>query len=617
MALHPVRLCDTTAKRELRKARRSFERKLASNIKADTKSFFAYVRSRSTARVKTGPLLDESGGLLNSDTGMAEHLNSYFASVFTDEDLNGMPTADRVFAGDPDEALREIIITEDMVMKQLLRLREDKAPGTDNLSPRLLLMARDQLVCPLAIIMSRSMATGMVPTDWRSANVTPVFKKGKRTACENYRPISLTSQVCKMFEAMIRDSLVAHLEKHALIRASQHGFRKGHSCLSNLLCFLDKVTSCVNEGRSADAIYLDFAKAFDKVPHQRLLIKLRAHGVDGRLLTWIESWLRDRKQRVCLRGSSSSWCRVNSGVPQGSVLGPVLFLVFINDLDIGIRSDIWKFADDTKILGVVEDVGSADLLQRDMDRLMDWSSTWQMQFNEKKCKVMHIGRRNKMFQYSMRQHVLEDTAEERDLGFMMSSDLKPSVHCRLAYSRANSFLGLIRRTFVYRDPGTLICLYKTMVRPHLEYAVSAWSPQYKLDKVLLERIQHRFTRMIPGLSKLSYGERLQRLGLWTLEERRNRADLIEVFRILSGESSSPVLESMFVVDGSHRTRGHSKKLIKNRSSCNIRKHFFCERVINRWNSLPQESVEAVSVNSFKNSLGKLRMTRMDFFMDQL
>ena len=372
----------------------------------------------------------------------------------------------------------------------------------------------------------------------------------------------------------------------------------------------------MNEGRSSDVIYLDFAKAFDKVPHQRLLVKLRAHGVDGVLLTWIGSWLRDRKQRVCMRGSSSSWCRVSSGVPQGSVLGPILFLVFINDLDVGIRSDIWKFADDTKILRVVEEDGGADMLQSDLDRLVDWSNTWQMQFNEKKCKVMHIGRRNKMFRYSMNQHVLDETVEERDLGVMMSSDLKPSVHCRLAYNRANGILGLIRRTFMYRDPQTLLCLYKTMVRPHLEYAVSAWSPQYKKDNVLLERIQHRFTRMIPGFAGLSYEERLLRLGLWSLEERRNRADLIEVFKILAGVSASPVLGSMFVVDGSGRTRGHSKKLIKNRSNCNIRKHFFSERVINRWNSLPQESVDAVSVNSFKNGLGKLRRTRMDFFMDQ-
>ena len=156
--------------------------------------------------------------------------------------------------------------------------------------------------------------------------------------------------------------------------------------------------------------------------------------------------------------------------------------------------DILKFADDTKLLGRVENEAGSVSLQDDLNRLMNWSATWQMQFNASKCKVMDIGNRNPKFSYSMCQHVLEETSKEMDLGYIMSSDAKPSFHCYQAYSRANRMLGIISRTFVGRDPRILLCLYKTLVRPHLEYAVSAWSPYY----FLLERIQHRFTRMFPA-----------------------------------------------------------------------------------------------------------------------
>ena len=535
--------------------------KLAKKIKHDTKSFYAYVRSRSSTRVKAGPLVNSDGTTMTSDEQMAEELNRYFASVFTDEDITALPDAEPVFMGSEDEILRNIEITEEMVAKYLFRLREDKASGADELSPRFLLSIANEIVGPLTMIFRKSLTSGIVPDDWRTANVAPVFKKGKRSLCENYRPISLTSQICKLFETIVRDAVVKHLESHSLITESQHGFRRGHSCLSNLLDFLDKLTKSLNDGRTSDIIYLDFAKAFDKVPHKRLISKIRCHGIDGQVLSWIEAWLRDRRQRVCLRGSSSSWCRVCSGVPQGSVLGPVLFLIFINDLDTGVSSDVLKFADDTKLFREVTSRQDSICIQEDLNRLVEWARIWQMQFNEGKCKVMHLGGRNEKFSYTMNNHVLEETTLERDLGIQVSSDLKVSIHCQHSYNRANRILGLIKRTFVCRDQKTMINLYRTMVRPHLEYSVSAWSPHYKKDRILLERIQHRFTRFIPGCASLPYEERLRKLGLWSLEERRNRADLIEVYKILNG-LSSPSLKSLFVLDSYGKTRGTQYEIVQ-------------------------------------------------------
>jgi len=240
------------------------------------------------------------------------------------------------------------------IKTRLNDLKVDKAAGDDNLSPRILKAISDEIAYPITVIFHRSLDTGCVPRDWRIANVTPIFKKGSRRQTSNYRPVSLTSQICKVVESIIRDQLVQHLDYNNLITNSQHGFRKGYSCTTNLLVFLETVTAEIDSKHNVDAIYLDLAKAFDKVPHRPLMLKLRAHGVDGLVGSWIKSWLTDRWQRVCLEGSYSSWTRVWSGVPQGSVLGLVLFLIFINGIDMAVSSNVLKFADDTKLYRVVD-----------------------------------------------------------------------------------------------------------------------------------------------------------------------------------------------------------------------------------------------------------------------
>jgi len=254
-----------------------------------------------------------------------------------------------------------------------------------------------------------------------------------------------------------------------------------------------------------------------------------SHGITGKLLKWIGEWLRGREQRVCIRGACSGWRKVTSGVPQGSVLGPVLFLIYINDLDIGILSLIFKFADDTKLLARVTSAEDRDQLQADLDHLGEWSDKWQMKFNTEKCKVMHLGRGNLKYNYFMENRRLEVVEKERDLGVVISNDLKASNQCRSAYNKAMRTLGMMNRTIVYKNKDTLLRLYKTLVRPSLEYCSSAWSPHYVKDKQLLEKAQHRFTRMVPGLARMEYHDRLRVLNIWSLEERRNRADLLEAF----------------------------------------------------------------------------------------
>ena len=587
-----------------KKAKEEFETKLANNIKHDCKSFYAYVRSKQRCKEKVGPLKDSAGNLLGDDKLTADLLNKYFVSVFTKEDVNNIPEPDRVFeVKDGNNGLNAIEINEMITYNKLAELNVNKSAGVDDLHPKLLFELRNELAKPLSKLFRLSIEMAAVPQDWRDANVTPLFKKGSRSQPVNYRPISLTSIIGKILESILKDSLVAHLESFKLLRDSQHGFRKGRSCVTNLLDFMEMVTQQMDDGQPIDLVYLDFAKAFDKVPFVRLFKKLEAHGIGGQTLQWIKHWLSNRRQRVSVNKTFSDWGEVNSGVPQGSVLGPVLFLVYINDIDLGLISKLSKFADDSKLAKNVNCDMDRDALQQDLDRLDEWSQRWQMQFNVDKCSVIHLGHKNKQFSYKLGNHELRNSVQERDLGVIVDSTMKWSEQCNIAVKGANSTLGIIRRHIKSRNKDIIVKLYKSLVRPKLEYCVQAWCPYLKKDIDNIERVQHRATKLIGEFAGLDYEARVRRAGLITLDKRRQRGDLIQVFKMIKGFDNVDYKNFFQLVDNS-RTRGHSYKIVKVRSRLDIRNKFFSQRVVNSWNQLPSQVVEADSVNSFKNKLDK-------------
>ena len=408
---------------ENRRAKAKFEEKLAHNIVNDTKSFFAYANANSNINTKVGPLKDENKKVIDSSKCAADHLNNYFISVFVEEDLSNMPVPNIVFKGSFDESLQKIEVDLDIMTNKLNFLNVNKSQGPDEVHGKLVIELKEEIVPALVSLFSASVETGVVPQDFRDAIVVPLHKKGSRDKAENYRPISLTSIIGKIFESIIKDGIVVFLEENKLIRDSQHGFLSGRSCLTNLLDFMEEVTRELDNGNCVDVVYLDFAKAFDKVPHMRLLSKLEAHGIRGKILIWIGSWLRDRRQRVSVEGELSEWAAVKSGVPQGSVLGPLLFLIYINDIDEDIISKFSKFAGDSKVAKVVNNLEDSEILRDDIVKLQKWSHDWQVEFNSDKCKVMHIGKKSLNCEYKLNSITLKPTVSERDLGVLVDKSL--------------------------------------------------------------------------------------------------------------------------------------------------------------------------------------------------
>ncbi|MDJ0596593.1 MAG: reverse transcriptase family protein [Pleurocapsa sp. MO_226.B13] len=588
-------------KKEIRKAKREFEQRVAREAKNNPKGFYQLYKTK--AKEKIGPLKDREGQLVNDNTIMAEMLNTGFVSVFTEENLTDVPTAPQMYTGSEQDKLQNINISRDDVIKEIDRLKAHKSPGPDEVFARVLKECKEEISDQLVNIFNMSVETGEVPEAWKLANVVPIFKKGDKAATGNYRPISLTSTVGKILESIITKKIREHLDRHDLINDTQHGFMKGKSCLTNLLSFYSEVYEAVDNDKVYDAVYLDFSKAFDRVPHERLIKKTRAHGIEGRVLNWIQAWLRGRKQRVSVNGKKSEWAEVTSGVPQGSVLGPLLFVIYINDLDTSIQSSLSKFADDTKIGSVIESEDDVNKLQRDLNKLCEWTEKWQMRFNTDKCKVLSMGKVDQPRTYNLRGEVIGNSTCERDLGVLVSQNLKNKEQCIKARNKANRALGFISRSVSNRSEKVILQLYLALVRPHLDYAAQFWSPLYRRDVNLLESVQRRMTKMIHNTRNLTYVERLKKLKLHSLERRRVRGDLIEVFKWLRGLNRGDI-NRILRLNQTDRTRNNGFKLDKFRFRKDLGRNWFSNRVVNEWNSLPYEVVNSASVNSFKHRVDK-------------
>lgn len=593
------------ARKATRKAQREFERNLAKRCKTNPKEFYKFVNSRTKSR-STIPELQLEDTTAITDREKAQLLNKQFASVFT-RDAQDNPNPDNGTLG-PDSG-SNIQITPENVEKRLKGLNASKSPGPDSMHPRVLKELATEISPTVALLFRKSLETAEIPESWKLAHVVPIYKnKGAKKEPVNYRPISLTSVLSKLLERIITEFIVKHVDTHGLLTDDQYGFRSKRSCSSQLLNVVETWVDWIEEEETFDCIYFDFAKAFDKVPHDRLLQKVRALGVNEVIVTWIRNYLHGRQQLVVVNGERSDPTPVASGVPQGSVIGPTLFLLFINDLPGVAGNHTRLFADDTKLFGKVSQADNlSSSLQEDIDAFVEWAERWGMKFHPEKCKVLHFGKENPNKTYHMRVGSnlvdLRNDSSEKDLGIVTDTKLSFSQHVAEISAKANQKLGVIKRGFRYRSKSVIKCLYTSQVRPILEGGNVVWQPKSKRDMKALEQIQRRATRLAPSISNLSYADRLKALHLPSLQYRFKRGDVIEVYKRLHGAYADdfPWLKMDTRETG---TRSNGYKLLKSRFKNSCKAKVFSSRVINAWNSLPVEVVKAPSLNSFKDRLDR-------------
>ena len=589
---------------EVKKAKREKELMIAKKAKSDPKLLFKYISSKTKPKENIANLLNEQGILTTSDAEKCKVLNDFFSSVFVDEGDSPVPE----FTSDFEFELNNITITDEDMYNALNKLNTSKAPGPDSVHPKILKELAREFAHPLRILFDKTLKDGKLPDPWKEAQVSPIFKKGKKNAPGNYRPVSLTSIICKVFETFIRDALCNHLSSNKLLSKDQFGFSKGRSCISQLLVTIDEWLTYMDKKIPVDVAYLDFRKAFDSVPHKRLISKLQGYGVRGNVLQWIKDFLTNRYQHVKINDSSSNKVPVTSGVPQGSVLGPSLFIYFINDLPNCAKSLIKIFADDTKNYSPITSIEDRDQLQSSINQLVKWSELWLVRFNSDKCKIMHLGKNNPHYDYTIKEgdkiSSLVETCCEKDLGVNIDPELTFKSHINLTIKKARKVSGMIIRNINYKDKDIMVPIYKALIRPILEYGNVVWCPHLLKDIKAIEKVQQHFTKTIKGYYNMSYPDRLKKLDLPSLEYRRLRGDLIEVFKVLHNKYDPLTTDTLFQLNTYSKTRSNGFKLYKPGVNSTKYRHFFTNRVIDLWNGLPESIVTAGSLNLFKNGIDR-------------
>ena len=336
----------------------------------------------------------------------------------------------------------DISIAAEGIDKLLKGLSPHKAAGPDKFKPIVLQTLHKELAPILQLIFQRSIDTGKIPDIWKEANVSPIYKKGEKSDPSNYRPISLTCVLCKILEHIVASSLVKHFTELDIFYEMQHGFREKRSCETQLIMLIDELAKNMQMGKQTDLILLDFSKAFDKVAHEKLLLKLHHYGIRGDTLKWIKDFLDNRKQAVVINGINSEKIPVSSGVPQGSVLGPILFLAYINDLPEQVKSRVRLFADDTALYLAISSTTESEVLQTDLASLEQWEKMWDMQFNPSKCQVLQITKKGKTLdsKYILHNVELESVPAAKYLGVTIADDLSWSKHIDITTKRQTKLL---------------------------------------------------------------------------------------------------------------------------------------------------------------------------------
>ena len=571
-------------------------------MKENPKLLHSYLRCKKKFRPSVGPLRLAQNSTTDDPLEMAECFADAFASVYN-SDVPTDPAPHQQSNG----VLENIDFGPSSVRNTLLALDINSSMGPDGLHPHLLKACADHLAYPLYRIFCLSLGEGSLPLLWKLSLVVPIFKKGSHADPLNYRPICLPSVPAKCLERIISRALNDFFDDNNVLTADQFGFRPGMSTEDQLLTTYDYVSREVDKDKIVDLILFDFAKAFDVVCHVILLDKLRCIGISGKLLNWLHEFLSGRTMQVVVKHTLSSSREVKSGVPQGSVLGPTLFLVYINHIARNLKCQYKIFADDLKIYTCIDNtniVHDTTGLQSDIDHLHTTAKSWGLCMNSKKCAALRFKRRSHTLDrpnYTLDGQRLPSEAAQIDLGVLVDDQLKFHEHCRAATRKAGGVVHNFLKGTVCREPEFMKHIFKTHIRPIMEYASPVWNTGYVQDIKRLESIQRLWTRQIKGLEDKEYEDRLRALNLYSVKGRLLRADLIKCWKIFNAKCPIDPTD-LWNTSSDTRTRGHPCKIRVARCQVDARARFFSQRVVQDWNSLPGWVVSAATLTEFKSSL---------------
>ena len=597
----------------IRQAKVDYINKLADDLlKSDCNSKSWYKVSSeflvSKNKQQTTPYLETNNEIIESDADKAEVLNKFFVQQSTLDDANAnLPE----FVPPDHEPLNTLVITNEDIIAAIKLLKPSKAPGPDLISPKLLKEGAFQLIDPLRKVFTLSIEQKKFPSDWKYANVTAIPKKEKATTPGDHRPISLLNYCGKLMERCIHKHVTRYLKQYSIITPFQSGFQTGDSTVNQLLHMYNDFAKALDEGKEVRVVFLDISKAFDKVWHKGLIFKLQSIGISGNLLEWFTDYLANRKQRVCLNGHASSWKTPNAGVPQGSILGPLLFIIYINDIVNHIRTNIRLFADDTTLYEIIDDPLLTGInINIDLRTIMSWAKTWLVMFNSIKTESF-IASKKRIKPYHpplfMDNTAVNEVTSHKHLGLTFSNDLTWTSHIKTIIGKATRRLGCLRRHKFLLDRKSLKKMYTTFILPLLEYGNIIWDNCSLENSKAIENIQLDAARIITGATKVCSIQKIyDESGLDTLQNRRTRQKLCQLYKIINDLTPlylRTILPERVQQQSRYRLRNSNNFSIPIARTTTYYKSFL-PATLRSWNSLDEAVKQSPTISSFKRNIAR-------------
>lgn len=583
-------------------------------ISKNPKYFWSHIKKKRNFSSNYPPTMSLNDVKGHSVDVISDLFAKYFSSVFeADDNVYSNINADWI---DTKCSMRAIHIEVNSVRRKLENLDLTKGAGPDNIPPQFIVKCAEQLSTPLFLIFNHSLLSGIFPEKWKEALIVPIHKNGKKDLITNYRPISILCTFAKVFESLVYTHIYNHVRNQ--LSPFQHGFMTKRSTNTNLFQYVDDVAVIIDNSGQVDAIYTDFSKAFDKVNHSILLEKLHQFDIEVPLLRWCSSYLNQRPSQVVIDGHSSNPFIASSGVPQGSILGPLFFNIFINEItNLFKYSTCYLFADDLKIMRVINDVNDAELLQRDIDKLVYWCQINKMYLNISKCLHIKFTLKRNIIptQYHISGECLSEVSQTRDLGVELDTKLNFTKHIDQIIDAANKSLGFVLRNGKeFKKVSTTLLLYNSYVRSKLDYCSTVWCPTYKTHINRIERIQkkllrHMSYRFRPPNYVESYVDRAKYFKMQTLSDRRDMLGLCFLHQVMSGTVDSQFILNKFSLKVPSRLPRRPVALFSTRfSRTNLGKHSPTPRLTNLYNNLVRKvenlDIFGDSLPIFKNKIIK-------------